>query len=89
MLRRAAAGSGSAFWVCGRGRTVLSLLLAWQLRQLGDVGGDAPDLVTGEQLARGPSARFVLAIDEGQRLTVGDAHDEAAVASALFRFCSS
>jgi hypothetical protein len=39
-----------------------------QIRQLGDVGRDAPGLITGEQLARGPSARFVLAIDEGQLL---------------------
>ena len=40
-------------------------------------GGDAPGLVTGEQLARGPATGLVLAIDEGQRLPVAVAHDEA------------
>ena len=34
-----------------------------QLRQLGDVGGDVPGLVAGEQLGRRPSSRLVLAID--------------------------
>jgi hypothetical protein len=46
-------------------------LAAWR------IGGDAPRLVAGEQLARRPSSRFVLAIDEGQRLLGGVAHDEA------------
>jgi SAM domain (Sterile alpha motif) len=39
-------------------------------------GGDAPGLVTGEQLARGPPSGLILAIDEGQRLPVAVAHDE-------------
>jgi hypothetical protein len=34
--------------------------LAQQLRQLDDVGGDAPGLVAGEQLRRRPASRFVL-----------------------------
>ena len=34
-------------------------------------------LVTGEQLARRPAAGLILAIDEGQRLPVGVADDEA------------
>ena len=38
-----------------------SALIAQQLRQLGDVGGDAPGLVAGQQLARRPSARLILA----------------------------
>ena len=42
-----------------------------QLRQLGDVGGDAPGLVAGEELGRRPSPRFILAIDVGQCLPVG------------------
>jgi hypothetical protein len=36
-----------------------------QLRQLGDADGDAPGLVTGEQLGRRPSPRLIRAIDEG------------------------
>jgi hypothetical protein len=36
---------------------------AQQLRQLGDVGGDAPGLVVGEQTGSRPSARFILEID--------------------------
>jgi hypothetical protein len=58
---------------CGRS---CSLRPLQQLRQLGDVGGDAPRLVTGEQLASRPSARFVLTVDESQCLPVGVAHDE-------------
>jgi hypothetical protein len=48
-----------------------------QFRQLGDVGGDTPRLVTGEQLARRPATGLILAIDEGQCLPVGVADDEA------------
>jgi hypothetical protein len=62
------------------GRSIASLpasaLVAQQVRQLGDAGGDAPRLVTGEQLARGTATGLVLAIDEGQSLPVGVAHDE-------------
>ena len=50
---------------------------AQQVRQLGDVGGDASCFIAGEQLARRPSPWLVLAIDEGERLLVGVAHDEA------------
>jgi len=35
-----------------------------QLGQLGDVGGDAPGLVAGEQLGRGAASRFLLEIGE-------------------------
>ena len=48
-----------------------------QLRQLGDVGGDAAGLVAGEQLSSRTATRVILAIDEGQRLFVGVAHNEA------------
>jgi hypothetical protein len=51
--------------------TPLAPLAPQQLRQLGDVGGDAPRLVTGKQLARGAATGLILAIDEGQRLPVG------------------
>jgi hypothetical protein len=46
-------------------------VISQQLRQLGDVGGDAPGLVAGEQLRRCASARLVLEIDVGERLPVG------------------
>jgi hypothetical protein len=59
----------------GRGRKRSSLAL--QLRQLGDVGGDAPRLVLSEQLGRGASSRLLLEIDVGERLPVGVADDEA------------
>ena len=52
---------------------------AQQLRQLGDVGGDAPGLVAGEQLGRRAPSRLILEIDIGQRLTAGVADDEAGV----------
>jgi hypothetical protein len=42
-----------------------------QLRQLGDVGGDAPSLVAGEQLGGGAASRLILEIDVGERLPVG------------------
>jgi hypothetical protein len=48
-----------------------------QLRQLGDVGGDAPRLVAGEQLGRRPSSRLILEMDVSERLPVGVAYDEA------------
>ena len=36
-----------------------------QLRQLGDVGGDAPGLVAGEQLGRRAATRLVLEMEVG------------------------
>ena len=50
-----------------------------QLRQLGDVGGDAPRLVAGEQLGRRAPSRLLLEINVGERLPVGVADDEAGV----------
>ena len=47
---------------------------AQQLRQLGDVGGDATGLVAGEQLGRRAPPRLILEIDIGQRLAVVVAH---------------
>ena len=52
---------------------------AQQLRQLGDVHGDAPGLVAGEQLGRRSPPEFILAIDVGERLTISIADDEAGV----------
>jgi hypothetical protein len=40
-----------------------------QLRQLGDVGGDAPGLVAGEQLGRRPPAGLVLNINVASATT--------------------
>jgi hypothetical protein len=50
--------------------------LSAMIRQLGDVGGDPPRLIAGEQLGRVASAGVILAIDEGQRLAVVIADDE-------------
>ena len=58
------------------------LTLAQQLRQLGDVGGDAPGLVAGEQSGRRTPSRLLLEIDVGERLPVGVADDEARRACA-------
>ena len=44
------------------------LWLAQQLRQLGDVGGDAPGLVAGEQVRRRAPSGLILEIDVGERL---------------------
>ena len=44
---------------------------AQQLRQLGDVGGDPPHLVAGEELGRRSPTGLLLAIDVGERLPVG------------------
>jgi hypothetical protein len=48
-----------------------------QLRQLGDVGGDAPRLVSGQQVAGGTSPRLPLEIEIAERLPVGVLHDVA------------
>jgi hypothetical protein len=45
--------------------------LPQQLRQLGDVGGDAPGLVAGEQLRRCAAARLLLEIGVGECLAIG------------------
>jgi hypothetical protein len=52
---------------------------AQQLRQLGDVGGNAPGLVAGEEMRRRPPSRLLLAIDVSERLPVGVADDKAGV----------
>jgi hypothetical protein len=52
---------------------------AQQLRQLGDVGGDPPGLIAGEEVRRRPPSRLLLAIDVSERLPVGVADDEAGV----------
>jgi hypothetical protein len=49
------------------------------VRQLGDVGGDPPGLVAGEQVCRRAPPRLVLEIDVSERLPVGVADDEAGV----------
>jgi hypothetical protein len=53
------------------------LLAPQQLRQLGDVDGDAPGFVAGQQLACRAPPRFILAIDKGECLPIVIAHDEA------------
>jgi hypothetical protein len=43
----------------------------------GDVGGDAPSLVAGEEVRRRATARLLLEIDVGQRLPAVVPDDEA------------
>jgi hypothetical protein len=45
-------------------------ILPEQLRQFGDVDGDAPGFVTGQELGGRRPTRIVLAIDEGERLPI-------------------
>ena len=56
-------------------RQLTALLPLQQVRQLGDVGGDAPGLVAGQQLARRAPPGFILAIDKGEYLPIVIAHD--------------
>ena len=53
------------------------------LRQLGDVGGDAPGLIAGEEVRRRAPSRLPLEIDVGEGLPVGVADDEAGVLQSL------
>jgi hypothetical protein len=48
-----------------------------QLRQLGDVGGDAPGVVVGGQVSRRAPTGLVLEVEVTERLPVGIADDEA------------
>ena len=43
---------------------------AQQVRQLGDVGGDAPSLIFGQQVGGRLSAGIVLEVEIAERLTV-------------------
>jgi hypothetical protein len=54
-----------------------------QLRQLSDVGGDAPGLVLGEQLGRRTPTGRVLDVEVAERLPVGVANDEAPACSSI------
>ena len=58
---------------------------AHQLRQLGDVGGDPPGLLAGEQLGRCPPSRLILEIDVGERLPVVVADNEGRPLTLTFR----
>ena len=51
--------------------------MALEFRQLGDVGGDAPGLVGGEQLGRRAASRLLLAIDVSERLPISIKDDKA------------
>jgi hypothetical protein len=51
---------------CGRLGLGAVILPAQQLRQLGDVGGDAPGFVRSEQLGRRAPSRLILEIDVGE-----------------------
>jgi hypothetical protein len=50
---------------------------AQQLQQLGDVGGDAPGLVAGEQVRRRSPSRLLREIDVGECLAVVVTDDES------------
>jgi hypothetical protein len=53
--------------------------LTQYFKQLGDVGGDAPGLVSREQTGSPSPSRLILEIDVGERLTVLIPDDEASV----------
>jgi hypothetical protein len=54
--------------------------LADQLRQLGDIGGDAPRFVLGHEISRRSAPRFLLVVVHiRNRVTVLILHDEASV----------
>jgi hypothetical protein len=59
--------------------------LAEQLRQLGDIGGDAPRFVAGQQLRGRSTAWLVLEVDVRQRLPVVITDDETGVVVLLDR----
>ena len=63
----------------GQGRPLVVSGVAQQLRQLGDVHGDAPRFIAGEQLRGRAPTGLLLEIDVGERLPVGVADDEAGV----------
>jgi hypothetical protein len=50
-----------------------------QVRQLRDIGGDAPGLVAGEQMCRRAPSRLLLEIDVGERLAGVILHDETGI----------
>ncbi len=54
-----------------------ALSVSHQTRQPGDVGGDSPGLVIGEQFGRRASSGLVIEVDVGERLAVAVADDEA------------
>ena len=58
-------------------REAAALSVSQQPRQLGDVGGDSPGLVIGEQFGRRASSGLVIEVDVGERLAVAVADDEA------------
>jgi hypothetical protein len=62
-----------------------ALSVSHQPRQLGDVGGDAPRLVAGEQLGRCASPRLLLEVDVGERLPIGVADDKAGSTTGVGR----
>jgi hypothetical protein len=56
---------------------VLFNLSPHQLRQLGDVRRDPADFVACQELRRGTSAGFILAMDISERLPIAVSDDEA------------
>ena len=48
-----------------------------QFRQFGDVRGDAPRLVAGEELGGGAASRLLLELEIGERLAVPSLSSEA------------
>ena len=80
--------SASGRLICSRYAAMLGVGLRrfrQQLRQLGDVRGDAPSLISGEQLGRSSPAGLLLEIEVGERVAAMIADDEAGVGSADHR----
>jgi len=68
-----------SLWCCAQ----LGSARPQQLGQLGDVGGDAPGLVAGEQLRSRAAARLFVEIDLSERLTVLVPDGETASCSSI------
>jgi len=60
-----------------------SVLPRQQLRQLGDVGGDAPRFVLGQQVGRCTPPRLLLEVEVAERLPVLVADDKAGIVVLL------
>ena len=58
---------------------VALVLSAQQLRQLGDVGGDAPGFVLGHEIGRRSAPGLLLVVHIRKRIPVAILHDEASV----------
>ena len=71
------AAVGSHRWLTTVSGLPAIVLSAQRLRQLGDVGGDAPSFVARQEVRRRPPSRLLLVVDVGERLPVSAAASNA------------